>query len=180
MRNHISYTRWNLPVPSIFESAKLSDFPGFVAPEKGNVLVTGPNGVGKSHLAAALGREWGGSVKWVDIAMLMTWIRSTFRDDTGDDSESMILNDVLSAQVLVLDDLLAGKQSEYWISTLLKVTNQRIYTRAPTVVTCDKPLAAIDALDSSLASRLGGFVQIRLDGKDRRLEQNAPGGTSEG
>lgn len=170
MTDSIRYQRANMFPPSCFNEATKADFEDW--PTFGDfLLVVGPNGTGKSHFAAAASHELGGwpKVKWVGVPDLSLWLRRAM-DRGNDDSEAYIRSDLLEARVLVLDDLLAGRNTDYVLSTLLGVVNGRLERRSPTIATCDRGLKEIEAWDSSLASRLGGFDLVKLVGEDRRLK----------
>jgi DNA replication protein DnaC len=169
----IRHQRVNMFIPPCFEGARLEDFedPERLREVGPMALILGPNGVGKSHLAAALAKVISamlGRPKWASIPDVALWIRRSF-DRGAEDSEAAIRDDLQAAGVLVLDDLLAGRNSDFLLTTLLGVVNGRICRGAPTIVTCDRGLKEIEAWDSSLASRLGGFDLVKLTGEDRRL-----------
>lgn len=131
-----------------------------------SVFITGPNGTGKSHLAAALVGEWGG--RWKTAADIVLQVQSSWRRDAGE-SEEMIVRDLQRVRLLVLDDVTAIAKTERGVSTMLTILGGRIDRDLPTVVTAFQGLATIDRVDSSLASRLGGFEQAILVGRDRRM-----------
>jgi DNA replication protein DnaC len=131
-----------------------------------SLFVYGENGAGKSHAAAVLAKCWG--LRWVSVPTLLTRVRRSF-DSRVEESEFDIVRELIEARGMVLDDLLAGVRSDFGLGTLFAVVNGRVEESRLTVVTSALDLATIDALDSGLASRLGGFDRVKIAGGDRRL-----------
>jgi DNA replication protein DnaC len=157
--------------PRIFDQAKPEDVPQIADLLKGgprDVLILGPNGTGKSHAAAILSHIWG--AYWCSVMKLLVRIRHTY-SRMAEESEATVLEDVCTRRVLVLDDLMAASKTEHGLSTVLYVVDTRLNTGMPTIVTCEKKLAAVDKWDSSMASRLLAYYRIELAGKDRRRAQ---------
>jgi DNA replication protein DnaC len=160
------------------------------------LLFTGPTGVGKTHLAVAVLRELVGRyrvhARFVDCTALIHRLQSTFEPGSPRGKQE-VLDPVLQAEILVLDDLGAQKQSD-WVSEILYlVLNERYSSRSPTIVTTNlridpgrEPLS--DRLDSaerprprresmeqrlpaSLVSRLHEMTRvIRIEAGDFRQE----------
>lgn len=138
-----------------FWNATLGDFFGALPTvPPGNVLITGPNGAGKTHLAAALAKVR--HCRWIagDIAA-STEPRKFPRPWT-------------EATNAVIDDLLRGKQTNTGIASLVSLVAHRLEGGLRTIVTCDRSAQSITKFDSALGSRLAGFLEIQLEGRDRR------------
>ncbi len=154
-------------LPKRFRTASLSDFKGGLSKLKPeNLFLTGDNGVGKTHLAAAIVNEYDG--RWWFVPHMLMTIRDTFRPGSGT-TELQFMNawSVMSLPV-VLDDLGAEKTSEWSLQTLLVILNNRLENEHPTIITTNKTLDEIHALDPRIASRLSAYRQIVLEGDDRR------------
>jgi DNA replication protein DnaC len=115
---------------------------GFLEPDgrfrQGGLLFVGRPGVGKTHLAAAvlieLVRRYRVRGRFVDFTSLIYQIQSTF-GPSSQLSKSGILEPVMTAEVLVLDELGAQKPSA-WVSELLYLLlNTRYTRRLPTLFT---------------------------------------------
>lgn len=162
--------RKRLDIPPLYGGARLEDFPEHVrklaATSLKDTLIFGPNGAGKTHLAAAIAFYFG--ARWCSMWNLLLRVRRTFHAGTAE-TELEILTKLSHPQVLVIDDLLAAQKTDFGMSTLLGLLNSRIEQKRVTIVTCDKSLADIDKIDSSLASRIAGFDRIQLAGPDRRI-----------
>jgi DNA replication protein DnaC len=131
-----------------------------------DAYIFGGNGTGKTHLAAAAANEH--AAKFVSVPWLMLRVRRTFNSATAE-SELDLIQELRDTPRLVLDDLLAAQKTDFGLSTLLALINGRIEDEVPTVVTCDRSIKELDKWDSSIASRLAGFVPIKMAGKDRRV-----------
>jgi DNA replication protein DnaC len=160
-------------VPPIYDYADAAHVPALCAAFPGgicarDVLILGPNGVGKSYAAAILAHLW--DAQWINVPKLLARVRRTF-SKWSEESELGVLDSLNAHKVLVLDDLMAFNRSEHGLSTIMSIVNDRLEQDLSTVVTCDKSLEHIDNIDSGLASRLGGYTRVTLTGKDRRLKR---------
>src|SRR5690606_29167795 len=77
------------------------------------VLVTGPVGVGKTYLLAALAKEFaerGHSVRFTDFFQLLGELRAGFSEGKADASQLMPLIEV---DVLIIDELGKGRNKDF-------------------------------------------------------------------
>ena len=134
----------------------------FVSREGPRALVlVGPVGSGKSHVAEAIGwhyLEEGRSVRYEKVSRMIVRLRGTYREASGDDLESWLLW-YERRDLLVLDDLAVRERSETaWArDLLLTIIDYRLEYRKDMVVTtnCDKG-EMVEALGERIASRLYG------------------------
>jgi DNA replication protein DnaC len=107
------------------------------------LLLVGPVGVGKTHLAAGILRELmnarGVQGLFCDYRDLLKQVNSYTQDVVA--TEMQVLRPVLDAEVLVLDDLGASKPSEWVWDTVAQVLNGRYNDRRTTIITTNYPNA---------------------------------------
>jgi DNA replication protein DnaC len=163
-------------------------YPHLGADEGLGLLFTGDNGVGKTHLAVAVLRELvtrkGASGQFWDFHGLIREIKSSYDPETKT-TELMVLQPVVEADVLVLDDLGAWKMTDWMNDTLFFVLNGRYMAKRPTVITTnyqdvtrEEVLAAdslrrreflVERIGQRLRSRLMEMcLVVRIQGSDHR------------
>lgn len=154
------------PVPGAQDAFRAAT--AFAGDPKGWLVIHGPNGSGKTHLAAAIAmnlRAKGRPVLFMRVPDLLEFLRhaydeqSLFVKSVGE-AGSMTLLDRLEtirrAPVLVLDDLAAESDSPWVREKLYQILDFRGVERLPTVVTINiDPDEWPDKLGGRLADRLG-------------------------
>jgi DNA replication protein DnaC len=131
------------------------------------LLLLGPSGRGKTHLACAILSELvakkGVAGLYVDFSDLLMKIQTSFRPD-ADLSKESILQPMAEVEVLVLDELGASKPHPWVLDVLYNLLNTRYNRKRVTIVTSnfeDEPDAASGERDR-LEDRVGSRIRSRL------------------
>ena len=102
------------------------------------LIYIGIPGTGKTHLAvavlASLIETYRIRGRFIDFTALIHQIQSTF-DPSSAESKHQILDPIISAEALVLDELGAQKPTEFVMNTLYLIINTRYLRRLPTIFT---------------------------------------------
>ena len=152
------------------------------------LLFLGEPGTGKTHLAVGIARELiegkGARVLFHEQRQLLKELQGTFDPGSGR-SESDVLAPVLEAEVLVLDDLGAGRTTPWARDVMHDLISHRYNEKLPMIMTSNRPtgetrvpgatgdplegLTLRDRLGEALMSRLFEMcLVVRIQGKDFR------------
>jgi len=119
----------------------------------GWLVLMGNYGVGKTHLAAAIGHYQsglGGEPIFAVVPDLLDHLRATF-SPTSTVSYDNIFTQVKNAKLLILDDLGTQNATPWAREKLYQILNFRYETRQPTVITTS---SSFDELDPRIRSRM--------------------------
>lgn len=144
--------------------------------DKETIIVIGPSGVGKSHLAQALGHEAlrrGYEVLFYRTYHLFQWIQA----GRGDGSHSKRMAQVIKVPLLILDDFGLQSLTELQQADLYEVICER-YEKAATIITSNRdfgewqevfnnPLIGSAALDRLIHRA----TKLVIEGKSYRFDE---------
>ena len=126
----------------------------FAQDPNGWLLLIGPNGCGKTHLAAAIANkslEDGALVLFATVPDLLDHLRAAFAP-TSNEVYDQLFSRMREAEVLVLDDLGAQQSSPWANEKLFQLLNYRYNSRFPTVITANS--RGLQGIDERIRSRL--------------------------
>lgn len=127
------------------------------------ILLLGASGTGKTHLAAAIANELQDkyAVMFVYLPTLLEKMRMS----------NVSFDPLLTADLLIMDDLGSEKPSDWTMERLLMIIDGRLTNLKPTVFTTNYDLRDLDTrVGMRAASRImGNNLQLLLRGPDYRL-----------
>jgi DNA replication protein DnaC len=187
-----SFTPGNVSLQSAYEKALkyCSGYPYRGTDEGLGLLLTGDNGVGKTHLAVAVLRQLvstkGARGQFWDFHELIREIKNSYNPDTRT-TEVQILEPVIETEILLLDDLGAWKMTDWMNDTLFYILNSRYMAKRVTLITTnfldverEQALAAdhltrkeylVERIGQRLRSRLMEMcLVVRMEGPDFRQQ----------
>lgn len=146
------------------------------------LLLMGPVGVGKTHLAVATVKELIRRMRvrclFYDFRDLLKEIQDTY-NPIAQSSELRVLAPIYDAEVLVLDELGAAKPTTWVQDTMTQIINTRYNQRKATIFTTNY-LDQAPPAEESLTDRVGARLRSRLydmsrvipiEGSDYRLRR---------
>lgn len=158
------FDTFNPRIPGVTEAFQVAQ--EYAADPSGWLVLGGPCGSGKTHLAAAIANqqfESGTLILFSVVPILLDHLRSTFAPNS-EITYDALFDKVLNAGLLVLDDLGAEHSTAWAQEKLFQILNFRYMYRMPTVITTNIEL--LSDLDDRVRSRLTDvsvvrYVQIR-------------------
>ena len=153
------------------------------------MLLIGPSGVGKTHLAVAALKELikrGHEGLFCDYRELLKEIQASY-NPASESTEMAVLEPIRTAELLVLDDLGASKPSAWVLDIIGLVLNARYNERRMTILTTnylDETGSSEGAQlpggrrvvvkEDTLADRIGARMRSRLYEMCRAVDVQAP------
>lgn len=175
----------NTPDPALGESvrsymgallADLKDYAEQFSPAlRESLLLIGNAGLGKTHAALAIaGRvlEQGFDVIYVSSPDFFARLEALHFGTDPAGEEETLLRTASAADLLILDDLGTEFNSNFLITTLYSLLNNRLGAKLPTIVTTNVTDGSLleKLYTEKISSRLSSFVPCRFLGEDIRTK----------
>ncbi|MBV8855917.1 MAG: ATP-binding protein [Acidobacteria bacterium] len=136
------------------------------------LLLMGPVGVGKTHLAVAILHgliEKGVPCLFYEFGALLKEIQDSY-NKVSNTSEMSVLAPVYQAEVLVLDELGASKPTDWVRDTMMQIIGKRYNDKKLTVFTTNYSDARRNPAEETLEDRVGVRLRSRLYEMCRTVE----------
>ncbi|MCM1133488.1 MAG: ATP-binding protein [Ruminococcus flavefaciens] len=137
-----------------------------------NIIMTGETGLGKTHLSLSIANvvlQKGFSVIYDSVINILWNIE---REHFSYEHSSDVLNTVLDADLLILDDLGTEQETKFYNSMIYNIINTRLVKQKPTIISTNLDRKAMSArYGGKVASRISTlFKYLQFQGDDIRLQ----------
>lgn len=134
------------------------------------ILLQGPYGCGKTHLAAAIGLQrlqHGDVVLFITTPDLLDHLRVSYGEE-ADGGYDETFDRIRGCDLLILDDLGVENPSAWAKEKLFQLLNHRYMHRLPTVITTNAELERLDPRISSRLHDVDHASRVIIDAPDYR------------
>lgn len=141
-----------------------------------SVLMMGKTGLGKTHLSLAIANDVISKGFSIIYGSTQDLFRSIEKEHFGKESNSeYTLDALIQSDLLILDDLGAEFESNFYTSVLYNIINSRINKTIPTIISTNLDKHELEyTYNAKITSRLFNFNVLGFVGKDIRQIKNAP------
>ena len=143
------------------------------SPASESILMFGNTGLGKTHLSLAIADtvlKKGFSVIYDSVINIL---RNIEKEHFSFEHSSEIIDMIMDAELLILDDLGTEYETKFYNSTIYNIINTRINRRKPTIISTNLNYESIrERYDERIVSRITTvYTALNFVGEDIRLQQ---------
>ena len=164
-----AFTTFQFRLPGVLKAYKAAV--EFADTPRGWLVLQGPHGCGKTHLAVAIAKQCldnGAAVLFANVPDLLRSLKATLSPEAEERYDDEF-NKMCEAEVLILDDLGVQQGTPWVMETLYLLFNHRYIARLATVVTTNR--VDLVGIDPCIRSRLRDHRLVRtvvMDAQDFR------------
>ena len=145
-----------------------------------NILITGKTGLGKTFLCNAMAKSvlsHGFTVIYISAGRLFKTLADEQFSRNEDEEYSSFYDDVLSVDLLIIDDLGTEFSTTLVSSQIFNIINERMLNTKPTVISTNlTPKEIQDQYSDRVLSRImDGFDMLKITGEDIRIQKKTMG-----
>lgn len=142
-----------------------------------NLLLTGPTGLGKTHLSLAIAKEGIDKGRLVLYGSWQNFLNEMERERFSSGAEEDTMRQLLEAELLILDDVGTEFSTSFTQSAFYNIINSRLNCRRPTIITTNYSLDDFaERYGQRVSSRIfGGYTCLRFFGEDIRVLKKVKG-----
>lgn len=136
-----------------------------------SVLMFGKTGLGKTHLSLAIADEVLKKGYTVIYDSVINILRNIEKEHFSYEHSSDMIDMVMDADLLILDDLGTEYETKFYNSTIYNIINTRLNSRKPTIISTNMDFRKLkERYDERVASRLiTMYTGLEFAGEDIRL-----------
>lgn len=142
-------------------------------PDSNSILMSGPTGTGKTHLSLAVANkvlEKGYSVVYDSAINILNEMK---REYLSLEYATEMTDSVMTADLLIIDDLGTEHTTAFYTSTVYNIINTRLNRKKPTIISTNLNYGEIRRrYEARIASRITTmYVSMQFSGDDIRLQK---------